>query len=235
LDQVFAAVGAPKEVAQSVERQRRLAAARKQRDRLSHLFNSTTPDEERRVFDGTRCFIWDPSHREMVAIPPEEYRSPVMYLAGQGLRPLDVHSSVAWRQYEKQFWFPDNFELYETIVILPYTEEVAGCPCMVVLAERHADTSGKRSLVSEKFWFDPSLGFAPRKWEHGVDGHVESVRMNTDFEEFAPGCWLPWESVMTYHPPAWVGPEMAGRPAYSYHMRLRKAQVRNVSDNLFRP
>jgi hypothetical protein len=60
-------------------------------------------------------------------------------------------------------------------------------------------------------------------------------RTNTNFDEFALGCWLPWESSWTRGTPAWVAPEVRDQPANSYHMRLRKAKVNDLSDDLFKP
>jgi hypothetical protein len=110
-----------------------------------------------------------------------------------------------------------------------------GASCIVVEAERYGQSEGKRQLISDRFWFDAKLGFAPRKWERRVDGTLADLWANAEFEEFAPGCWLPWKSTWTRGTPAWVSPELRNRPALSYNMQLRKAQVNCVSDDLFKP
>jgi len=105
----------------------------------------------------------------------------------------------------------------------------------VVEAEYLREWDSKRHTITDKIWFDPKLNSAPRKWEQRVDGLFTSLRTNTKFDEFAPGCWLPWESTWAVGTPAWAAPELRNRPAYSYNMRLRKVRVNDVSEDLFRP
>jgi serine protease Do len=235
-DQVAPDPGAPPEVAQAVERQRRFGEARKQQGLSSYLFARTQAEELRSVFDGSKCFVWREHLRRMVPAPDaSHYYAPVMYLAGLGLRPMDPKPGAEVRESQQQFWFPGNFALYERCRVLPNEEAVDGAPCIVVEAERHKEWDGKRHAIADKIWFDPKVGLAPRQWEQRVDGIFESLRINSEFAEFAPGCWLPWECTWARGTPAWVAPELRNQPAYSYHMRLRKAQVNSVSDDLFKP
>jgi hypothetical protein len=165
------------------------------------------------------------------------YNSPLMYLAGLGLRPIDPISEAnpEQRKWQRQFWFPANFAVYETCHILPTEEYVDEAACMVLAAEFHVETDNQQRLFTEKIYFDPVLGFAPRKWESQVDGAFAGLRTNSQFEEFAPGCWLPWESSWTRGTPAWVSPELRNKPAYTYNLHLRKARVNDVRDDLFSP
>ena len=99
----------------------------------------------------------------MAAGDPSNFYSPVMYLAGLGLRPLDPQPrNPEMRKSQQQYWFPDNFALYEKCRVLPQEETVDGASCIVVEAERHRESEGKRQLISDRFWFDAKLGFAPR-------------------------------------------------------------------------
>ena len=151
------------------------------------------------------------------------------------MRSVDPDPGAERRTSQQQFFFPENFALYETCKVLPNQEAVDGQPCIVVEAEYHRDWDGGHHAITDKIWFDPKLDFAPRKWEQRVDGNFAGLRTNTTFEEFAPGCWLPWESKWTVGSPAWAAPELRNRPAYSYNMRLLKARVNDVSDDLFKP
>jgi serine protease Do len=234
-DQVTADPNAPPEVAKAIEQRRLAATRRKAEGSLGHLFARQRGEEIRSIFDGGDCFLWDDSRKRMVKCQPGDFYSPLMYLAGLGLRPVDPEPGAERRQSQQAFWFPENFTLYEMCRVLPTQEAVEGGACCVVEAEYHQEWDGKRHTITDKIWFDPELGFALRKWEQRVDGLLASLRTNTKFEEFAPGCWLPWESTWTVGTPGWVAPELRDRPAYSYNMRLRKVRVNDVSGDLFRP
>ncbi len=236
-DEVTPDPNAPPDVARAVEEERRLGAARKEKGLSNYLFARTRPEELRSLFDGSQCFVWREDLRRMTPAPdPSWYYAPVMYLAGLGLRPLDPRpDNAAMRKAQEQFWFPDNFARYQKCRVLPNEDVVDGAPCVVVEAERHDEWDGKRHAVADRIWFDPRLGFAPRQWERRVDGLLADLRRNAQFDEFAPGCWLPWESTWARGTPAWVAPELRDRPAYTYHMRLRKARVNDVPDDVFKP
>jgi hypothetical protein len=235
VDQVTADPKAPPEVAKMIEQRRLAAARRKAEGSLGHLFTRQT-HEERKIFDGSKCFIWIDLFKHMQECSPRgNFYFPLMYLAGLGLRPVDPDPGEEQRKLQQAYWFPENFTLYEQCRILPTQEAVEEAPCCVVEAEFHQELGGQRHTITDKIWFDPKLHFAPRKWEQRMDGLLASLRTNTNFDELAPGCWLPWESNWTLGTPAWVAPELRNQPAYSYHMRLRKARVNDVSDNLFKP
>jgi len=228
---------APASLTERIERQQRTALARKQQGLSTHLFSSTQGDQKRLIFDGTYCFVWREVGNRMVPLDATYFSSPTMeYLAGLGLRPLDPQPRYPeMRKSQQQYWFPDNFALYDKCRVGPNEETLDGASCIVVEAERYGQSEGKRQLISDRFWFDAKLGFAPRKWERRVDGTLADLWANAEFEEFAPGCWLPWKSTWTRGTPAWVSPELRNRPALSYNMQLRKAQVNCVRDDLFKP
>ncbi|MCY2954974.1 MAG: hypothetical protein NTU53_23845 [Planctomycetota bacterium] len=235
-DQVALDPNSPPSVAQIVERDRRSGEVRRQEGRSGHLFLRTAASELRCLYDGSQCFRWDDFANRMAPAPnASSYYSPVMYLAGLGLRPINPQSDAQQRKNQQRFWFPENFALYQQCRILPNEEALDGAACIVVEGERQNERDGKRQVISEKIWLDPKLGFAPRRWEEWADGVFGSRRTNSKFDEFAPGCWLPWESTWSLGTPTWVAPELRNQPALSYNMRLRKARVNDVSDDLFKP
>jgi S1-C subfamily serine protease len=227
---------APSAEAAAVERARRQAAKQKENGSIQNLFVRTgEPELIRSIFDGRDGFLWDRFRKRMDRWKPEGFYAPIMYLAGLGLRPIDPKPRAAQRADQQQFWFPDNFDLYTKCKIQANEETVDGAPCVVIEAERESKRDGSPLRVTDRIWFDPQVGYAPRKWEQRVDGTLSSLRVNTSFEEFAPGCWLPWEATWTRGTPPWVAPELRDRPAYTYKMRLRKARVNDVPETLFRP
>jgi serine protease Do len=234
-DQLTPDPNAPADVKQAVERQRKTWAARKQQGSLGHLFARTHAEEIRSVFDGSKCFLWSELSNRLVPTQPDNFYAPLMYLANLGLRPVDPRPGAERAKQQQAFWFPDNFALYESCRVLPNEETVDGAACVVVEGKRRNSRDGKRAVLTDRIWFDPKLGYAPRKWEQREDGRFLGERTNKEFEEFTPGCWLPWEGTWTLGTPAWVGPEWRDRPAYSYHMRLRKARVNDVDNAVFHP
>jgi serine protease Do len=234
-DQVTADPNAPPEVAKAIEQRRLAAMKRKAEGSLGHLFARQRGEEIRSIFDGSKCFLWDDSRRRMLECQPGDFYSPLSYLAGLGLRPVDPEPGTEQGKSQQPFWFPENFTLYEVCRPLSTQEAVEGAACGVVEAEYHREWDGKRHTITDKIWFDAKLGFAPRKWEQRVDGLFASLRTNMKFDEFAPGCWLPWESAWTVGTPGWAAPELRNRPAYTYNMRLRKVRINDVSGDLFRP
>jgi hypothetical protein len=185
------------------------------------------------VFDGSRCFLWDEVRNGMRPAAPDDFSGTADYLANLGLRPIDPQPGPHRAKYQAGFWFPDNFAAYEACRILPNEETVDRAACVVVEATRQTGPDAKRVVITDKIWLDPKLGYAPRKWEQRSDGRFLHLRVNREFEEFAPGCWLPWEATWTVGTPAWVSPELRDRPGYSHNMRLRKARVNDVSESLF--
>jgi hypothetical protein len=193
-----------------------------------------TTADSRYVFDGSNCFHWD-FRKKYVKVPLSSFNADAMYLEGLGLRPIDPQPDQQQQKVQEQFWFPKNFAAFEKCRPLPTEEFVDGAACVVIEAEHESDVDGKRVKHYDRIWFDPNFGYVPRKWERRVDGMLKDVRTNTDFEEFAPDCWLPWKSTWTRATPAWVAPEMRNQPAYTYNMRLRKVQINDLSDGQFKP
>ncbi len=226
---------APPEVRRAVEEGRKEAASRR-RDDMGRLFAGLGDRAElsRVVYDGETCVQWDPALQKMVKAPASRFWGSVMYLANLGLRPPDPDPGER-RAVQQSFWFPANLNLYEAARALPVEQTVDGAGCVLLEGEFRRKTAGKAVRIQDRIWLDPKLGFAPRRWERREDGALTEVRTNAAFEEVAPGCWLPWEASWTRCAPTWAAEGYRGRPAYSYHMRLRKALVNNVPEALFRP
>jgi S1-C subfamily serine protease len=232
-DRVAPDPAAPAAVAESVERQRTAAADRRGQGGTGHLFVRTSP-ETRFVFDGSACFRLE-SNGRMRPAPAGHFYAPVMYLASLGLRPIDPGPDEPQRKVQQRFSFPHGFALYDRCEVLPAEERADGAACVVVEAERKERAEGRDVTYADRFWLDPALDYAPRRWEQRVDGRLAGVRTNRDFESFAPGCWLAWESTWTFYAPTWAAEDLRERPAYSYLIRLRRARVNDVGDELFKP
>lgn len=228
---------APPAVKRAVEDSRNDAASRK-KDDIGRLFARTGDRSEltRLVYDGETCVRWEPALRKMTNVPASGISGfvPVMYLANLGLRPPDPDAG-ARPTAQQAFWFPTSLDMYETSRVLPVEQTVDGCGCVVIESEFNPTVDGKRIQTQDRIWLDPKLGFVPRRWERREDGILTDARANFDFEEFAPGCWLPWEATWTRFTPTWAAEEYRGRPACSYNMRLRKARVNDVPNALFQP
>jgi serine protease Do len=227
---------APASLFQNVERQRRGASTGRQEGKTDHLFRlKPTEEHERYLFDGSRGFQWDSLRQQFTAVPSSRFRLADMYLSGLGLRPMDPEPTAERRAIQMQYSFPTNFELYDQSLVLPDQEFVDAAPCISIKAMRRADKDGKRVEQLIQLWLDPDLDFAPRRWEQRTNGTLTQARTNSDFKEWAPGCWLPLKSAWIFYTPEWVAPDLQGKPAYHFNLRLRMAQVNNVGDEHFRP
>ena len=139
-----------------------------------------------------------------------------------------------WLPYEESR-LPDALAGFTEARILPETQLVDGAPCVVLEAESRVVRSGEPEDRTETIWFDPQLGYAPRQWEKKVGDRLITRAVNGDFDEFAPGCWLPWDSTLSVGPPSWVAAGFRGEPAYTVRMRLRKARVGDLPAEWFKP
>jgi serine protease Do len=230
-DQVAPDPAAPPEVARAVEQRRLEAGRQKEQGRTGHLFVAGGPPR-RLVFDGRSCYVPSPDGKQMLRRPAEFFSAPTMYLGPLGLRPPDPGAAAS----QKQHYFPANFELYEQCRVLPALQVVDAAGCVVVegqSSDRPADGKPRQRL--DRIWFDPALGFSPRRREYLVDGATALLWRGEDFDEFAPGCFLPRTATYSVFTPTWAAPELRGRPAYTYTVTLRKARVGEVPAQVFEP
>jgi serine protease Do len=225
LDQVGPAENAPDDVRRKVEDYRNSMAARKARGTLDHLWALNHPSQltNRFLFDGQTC-KQGTSEATMSPVPASMFNSPVMYLANLMVRPLPPQLPEAIRQAQRMMRQPDAFEFYKAASVLPRTQRVNGADCIVLEAEWERSVSGKSIRMKDRVMFDPAVGYAPRRWEQFTDGYFTNVRVNEDFEQYDDGYWLPRTCTWTRNAPEWVDAAHRARPAYSYRMRLLRAQ-----------
>lgn len=123
-------------------------------------------------------------------------------------------------------------------------EEVDGAKC-VVLRGTFEFTLSLRNVTEkhtthEKLWLDPDRDLALRKCERtGSPGPKLLYRtVNSNFEEVAPGVWLPKETLsQTIAPSDDPGypEEYCGKPVLSRRVELVKWIVNKVPDEVFEP
>jgi S1-C subfamily serine protease len=235
LNRVESAPNAPSTVAQAIEQQRLQAVRDRQEGRTGYTSQVLLPGQRSRwLFDGMHCVGWDQFQKRMLPKPPSSFHSPDMYLTGLGLHPLDPEPTAARRRSQELTMIPKNFELYEQCRLMPVLQIEDGAACLVVEGVYHDRKEGRQIEHIDRIWFDSEVGFAPRRWERRVKGVLTNVRSNGEFEELSPGCWLAWKSKWTFFAPEWAALEYRNRPAHSFNIRLRKAQVNDVSDEAFR-
>jgi len=224
-NQVAVEPSAPDSVVQSVQGAQRRAIERKARGDFDFFVAMRQAETLRSLFDGNECFAWNEAAKKYVKTSPENFYGPIMYLANVGSRPIDPAAAPAASKSQQQYRMPDNLKLHVIHRILPETQPVGGVACIVLEGEREETWNDETHVILDRIWLAPTLNYFPRRWEQYVDQVLNGVRENEDFEEFAAGCWLPRQATWTRTCPEWTGPNYRGRPAYSYHMTLRRAAV----------
>jgi hypothetical protein len=131
-------------------------------------------------------------------------------------------------------WYPGNFARYAEVHCRAKTESVDGFQCVVIDAVRPPFAALPNSRFTETLWLVPKLRYAPRKVEVRDRGVLVVRRLNSDFEEFAPGCWLPSEAT-DIGPPVWVEARYHDKAAFRYRITLRRAHVNQHADEWFSP
>src|SRR5262245_29040139 len=99
---------------------------------------------------------------------------------------------------------------------------VVGRILAAVSAAGAGAAAGPKKRLAETLWLDPALGYAPRRWEVRDGGVLVTRRANRQFEEFAPGCWLPWQAAVETGPPSWVPNKDHDQPVYRVVIRLKR-------------
>jgi hypothetical protein len=236
---VEAAPDAPPEVIERIQIDKKLAEANRiaTGSHFPFLSFSFGPDNKRSIFDGKSAYIKSnmlPGKPEM-RVDPSLFISDPIYLMGLGLRPTDPFRQESVRKAQEGMQLPNNFACYKNVKIRPQTELVDGAACVVIEADVSASQSNKAKNRKDILWLDPALGYSPRKWESWDDSVLITRRSNSNFEEFAPACWLPRKATLEYGPPNWVSSEYWDRPAYRQVMTLQKAVVNKQIDEEFKP
>jgi hypothetical protein len=94
--------------------------------------------------------------------------------------------------------------------------------------------------MEDKLWLDLDRGLALRKREHKTSPGPKTAyrRVNSSFEEVAPGVWLPKESELQTVAPS-DDPDFPeqyrGKPVVSSRTKVTKWVVNEVPDDLFDP
>lgn len=227
---------APPSVIETVERQRQDAVRSKEEGRSDHLHSRLREKQKNRyVFDGNKCFRWDSLRKQMVPTPTNRFHFGDLYLRGLGLRPLDPEPNSKHLRDQRLVSFSENFACYDECRVQPEHRMVGDAACIATEAKYHTIQDGVDVERVDEIWLDPEVGFTPRRWERRVNGVISELRTNSQFEEFAPECWLPWESTWTFYTPQWVAPDLRNQPAYSFSVRLRKSRVNDISNDVFKP
>jgi serine protease Do len=232
--EVVPAPGAPPDVVRQIEASSRFAAANEQATGIAPWFLgvSKEPIRSRSLFDGKDAYIQLPGMPRMGKADAALFVSNPEYLTGLGLRPVDPKPLEAVQKAQAGLWFPGNFAGYTEARLRPRMETVDGADCVVIEAVSAGDG---RQKTTETLWLDPAMSYAPRRWEMRADGVLVTRRTNARFEEFAPGCWLPWESEVETGPPGWVPKEDHDRPIYRMTIRLKRAVVNQPKAEWFQP
>jgi hypothetical protein len=235
--EVVPATGMPPDVARRMEESRRIAVANEQGSGVASWFLGSSKDlgRSRSVFDGADAYLQLAGLRQAVKADAALFVSDPVYLVGLGLRPADPKPQVDVRKGQERLWYPANFTSYNEAGLRPQMEVVDGSECVVVDASWDAEAGGLKKRLAETLWLDPALNCAPRWWEVRESGVLVERRTNAWFEEFAPGCWLPWEVTVEFGPPAWVPKEYHDKPVYRNLIRLRRAVVNDAKEEWFRP
>ncbi len=236
--EVTPAKEAPPEVARRIEQARRQTAANAQASGVASWFLGIGKDpiRQRSVFDGADAYLRMAGGMPAVKLDAALFVSDPVYLIGLGLRPPDPKPRTDVRRAQERMWFPGNFAGYDEARVRPRTEAVDGAACVAVEASSVSPRAGgPLRRQTETLWLDPALGYAPRRWEVRDDGVLATRRTNARFEEFEPGCWLPWEAAVETGPPAWVAKEYHDRPAYRQVIRLKRAVVNRPKTEWFQP
>ncbi|MDX1965082.1 MAG: trypsin-like peptidase domain-containing protein [Pirellulales bacterium] len=226
---------APPDVVDEIERARQAASFRKRRGDYDYFIAIRGGETIQRLFDGRDCYAWNEGRQLFAKTSRDNFYAPVMLLANLGLRPLDPQPDPNALTSQKSLLFPENLSQLTNVRMLPQQELVDDRACVVLIGERESDVAGKRVKITEKFWFDPQLNYAPRRWTQSINDTLASERINQDFEEFAPGVWLPWLASYNRACPDWAGEEYKNKIAVRYHMRLKRARVNDVPESLFKP
>ncbi len=196
------------------------------------------------VFDGQTLWSRPNSNAPFKRPAPPQFgaslESAPVFLNSQYLEAIGLRApSPRGEDEDISHWLPNSLKEFKSCRVLDQTEMVDGKPCVVVVAERSVvdgethiswHHGSKRDEV-EKWWFDPQLGWAPRKREHSANGLLVERWECSQFEEAAPGCWLPKEVRWIQGTPAWTSKEFQNRPAVTSTIKLSMFQV-NGGDRL---
>ncbi len=139
------------------------------------------------------------------------------------------------------FWLlPDALELGDYRVREKH-EVVDGARCVVLEGKVKAPAGRERprwaeGVIHDKLWLDLDRGLALRRRElTSPDGRLLERYLNSEFQEVAPGLWLPRACEWQQGSPPWARADVRARPAAAFRMRVVRLTVNDVPDLLFDP
>jgi hypothetical protein len=227
---------APPAIAKQVEERRQIALTRKDSGDAKRWRAIAEGEETRLVYDGSRCFRWSASAGTGVPFPPDDYQHNCLYLSALGLMPGKPKPTPQQRAAERLSRLPDALDAPSKGRVAPTMAFVGDTPCVLAEFEFSAEgEKGRGEVRVEKIRLDPKRGFAPLEWETWIDGRLRTRRSYADFEEPAPGCWLPGKVVVGVGTPGWVAASFSNKVAFAYVLRVRKLRVNDVPDAVFDP
>jgi hypothetical protein len=210
---------------------------------------SETAKGVRRHFDDTK--VWTGSELrqrtadlqsgkwEYRSMPGENARDclpPPPYLRSVGLAMADpTASDMAHRNLQEMH------SLAEWVARWPFavtekTEEIDGALCVVLEAKMECPLpvggAEQSKGISDRLWLDVRRGLALRKRESRIAGQLVLV-VNSDFQEVAPGLWLPKRSRTGTYAPADAPDEHRIQPVLIEEAKLCLWIVNRVPEGFF--
>jgi hypothetical protein len=204
------------------------------------------PGMERKLPDGKA----EKSPTLVSLYPPEQFSrlvtGPAGYLTAIGLA-LGAPTAASRRSGSEK---PPDFNLLPDVLergrykVQDAIERVDAANCVVLsgTVERTASVGDitQKFTMEDKLWLDLDRGLALRKREHKTSPGPKTAyrRVNSSFEEVAPGVWLPKESELQTVAPS-DDPDFPeqyrGKPVVSSRTKVTKWVVNEVPDDLFDP
>jgi hypothetical protein len=183
-------------------------------------------DPEREFgFDGDKLRSKNPKGRSGGILPPEQARKDELYftqeyLSAIGMKLPDPFKTANDRKDER---FPDAFAR-RGFRVGAALERIDGHPCVVVSRD------GKETV-----WIDPAIGYAVRKHSANYPDTdlLREVYHNTDFQEVAPGLWLPRRCAYELCGPPLAPVKYRGKPMLRFIHDVKKFSLNDVPDSLF--
>ena len=224
----------PAELQRDVQARADAARQRLLRGEASRLLAIQSAEMSASMFDGKQAFVWSEQTKRFQKAPLDAVRTPAEYLGNIGLQPIALGATADQLRATAGLRLAEALSRLQQVRVRPTVESVDGAKCVVVEGTRADTVDGKERQLTEQYWFDPAVGYAPRRietWEG--DRLIRRVTAH-EFSEFAPGVWLPYEVRYSAGRPRWVKDE-PGSPAYTVRVRVRRAAVGAVDAKLFQP
>jgi len=224
----------PAELQRDVQARADAARQRLLRGEADRWLAIRSPETSASIYDGRRAFSWSEQTKRFLPAAPDAVRTPTDYLGAIGAQPLPPGATAEQRRALAGLRLPEALDRLQELRVRPAFEAIDGANCVVVEGTRADKVTGQERPLTERYWFDPAVGYAPRRLEiTQADRLVRRVTAH-DFVEVTPGVWLPWDVRSSAGRPAWVKDER-GSPAFTVRVRVRRATVGTANPKLFQP